>query len=125
MSCNPLIFFIRVGHYFGEQLGQVVVNGLSNTLTGEWRLSRLLWWIQQVFQVDEPLPLSSQSSHLVSKRQTTISDLNQATQKYMPPFFWQRVKEAARAVRSSKTRTPPSSKGATPPSNKVERMASA
>jgi hypothetical protein len=42
VSGNPSIFFIRVSRYFGEQLGQVVVNGLGNTLAGEWRLVGLL-----------------------------------------------------------------------------------
>jgi hypothetical protein len=48
VRCYSLVFFICASRYFGEQLSQVVVNGLGDTLTGQWWLVRLLWWVKQV-----------------------------------------------------------------------------
>jgi hypothetical protein len=74
VSGHELIFFICPGGDLGHQVDQVAIHGLGHALAGGWRLTGLRRGIQQVLQINEPLALSPQPSHLIHERQALVYD---------------------------------------------------
>jgi hypothetical protein len=68
VSDDLLIPFIGVDFDVTLQLEQIEINRLSHPLAGGGGLVRWLGWVQQVLQVNEPLPLLAQLRDLIGKR---------------------------------------------------------
>lgn len=81
--------------------------------------------VEPSLQLDQPVPLALETAILRRKRSAPLDHGQQLSQDGMAPFFWLRLSEASKRVKSSKTRRPPRAKGGLLPSVKVARINSA
>jgi hypothetical protein len=71
---HGLVLDIPGARHLSREGHQVVVNRLSDRLTGTGL--RLIWSgrVKEVFQINEPLPLATQLGYLVDKGQPLVND---------------------------------------------------